>query len=43
MDKGTKKWLAIISVAIALLVIVLLLLSEFDLSGFKIYKGIKIS
>lgn len=43
MDKETKKWLAIISVAIALLIIVLLLLSGFDLSGFEIYKGIKIS
>ncbi len=43
MDKETKKWLAIISVAIALLVIILLLLSGFDISGFEIHKGIKIN
>ncbi len=43
MDKETKKWLAIISVAIALLVIILLLLSGFDINGFEIHRGIKIN
>ena len=43
MDKETKKWLAIISIAIALMVILLLLLSGYDLSGFEIHKGIKIN
>ena len=43
MDKETKKWLAIISIAIALLIIILLMLSGFDIDGFEIHKGIKIN
>ena len=43
MDKETKKWLAIISIAAAILVILLLLLSGFELSGFRIVRGIKIN
>ena len=43
MDKETRKWLAIISIAIAVMVILLLLLSGFDLGGFEIHRGIKIN
>ena len=43
MDKETKKWLAIISVSIAVIVVLLLLLSGYDLSGFEIHRGIKIN
>jgi len=43
MDKETKKWLAIISITIAVSVILLLLLSGFELSGFEIHRGIKIN
>ena len=43
MDKETRKWLAIISIAIAVMVILLLLLSGLDLGGFEIHKGIKIN
>ena len=43
MDKETQKWLAIISIAIAISVILLLLLSGFELSDFEIHKGIKIN
>lgn len=42
MDKETKKWLAIISITIAVLVILLLLLSGFELSSFEIHRWIKI-
>ena len=38
-----KKWLAIISIAIALLIIILLMLSGFDIGGFEIHKGIKLN
>ena len=43
MDKETKKWLAIISVMVAVLVILLLLMSGFDIGGFEIHKGIKLN
>ena len=43
MVKETRKWLAIISIAIAVMVILLLLLSGFDLGGFEIHRGIKIN
>ncbi len=43
MDKEIKKWIAIISIVTAVLVIVLLLLSGYNISGFKIHKGIKIN
>ena len=43
MDKETRRWLAIISIAIAVMVILLLLLSGFDLGGFEIHRGIKIN
>lgn len=43
MDKETKKWLAIISVIIAAVVIMFLLFSGFDIGGFKIHNGIKIN
>lgn len=43
MDKEARKWLAIASITIAVVVILLLLLSEFDLSGFEIHKGIRIN
>ena len=43
MDKETRKWLAIISIAIAVMVILLLLLLGFDLGGFEIHRGIKIN
>lgn len=38
-----KKWLAVISIAVAVLVILLLLMSGFDIGGFEIHKGIKIN
>ena len=41
MDKELKKWLAVMSIAIAALVILLLLLSGYDLSVMKIHKGVK--
>lgn len=40
MDKETKKLIAIISITLAILVIILLSLSGFDLSGFEIHRGI---
>ena len=43
MDKETKKWIAGISIAVAVLVILLLLMSGFDIGGFEIHKGIKIN
>lgn len=43
MDKELKKWAVIASIAFAAAVILLLLLSGFDLSGFEIHKGIKLS
>ncbi len=43
MDDEMKKLLAVLSIALAAAVIVMLLLSGFDLSGFEIHKGIKIN
>jgi len=43
MNRETKKWLAVMSIVIAAFVILLLLLSGFDLSGFEIHKGIQFS
>ena len=43
MDKETEKWIAILSIAIVIMVILILLLSGFDLIGFEIHKGIKIN
>ena len=43
MDKETKKWLVGISIAVAVLVILLLPMSGFDIGGFEIHKGIKIN
>ena len=43
MDRELKKWIAIMSIVLAALVILLLLLSGADLSGFEIRKGIKLS
>ncbi len=43
MDKETQKWLAVISISIAVIVVLILLLSGFDLSGFEIHKGIKLN
>jgi hypothetical protein len=43
MDKDTQKWLAVISVSIAVIVILILLLSGYDLSGFEIHRGININ
>ena len=43
MDKETQKWLAIISIAIAISVILLFLLSRFEPNDFEIHKGIKIN
>lgn len=43
MDKEIKKLIAIFSIAIAVFVIVLLLLSGFELSGFEIHRGIKLN
>ncbi len=43
MDKETQKWLAIISIAIVISVILLFLLSGFELNDFEIHKGIKIN
>ena len=40
---GDKKWIAVISIAVAVLVILLLLMSGFDIGGFEIHKGIKIN
>ncbi len=42
MDRQTQKWLVLGSIAVAAAVILLLMLSGFDLSGFKIHKGIGI-
>lgn len=42
MDKETKKWLAVISIAVAIIVILIFILSGYDLSDFEIHKGIKI-
>ena len=43
MDKETKWLLCIASIALAAVIILFLLLSGFDLSGFRIYKGIRLS
>ena len=43
MEKELKKWIAVMSIALAALAILLLLLSGADLSGFEIHKGIKLS
>ena len=43
MDRETRKWIAVMSIVIAAFIILLLLLSGFDLSGFEIHKGIKLS
>ena len=43
MDKETQKWLAIISISIAVIAILILLLSGYELSGFEIHRGIKIN
>ena len=43
MDRDPKKWLAIISIAVAATVILFLLLFGFDLSGFEIHRGIRIN
>ena len=43
MDKEFKKWLTVISIVIAIIVILLLSLSGFDLNGFEIHKGIRIN
>ena len=43
MDKETQMWLAIMSIAIAVMVILLLLFSGYDLSGLEIYIVIKIN
>lgn len=43
MNEENKKWLAIISIAIAVIVILSLLLSGYDLSGFEIHRGVKIN
>ena len=43
MDKDTQKWLAVISISIAAIVILILLLSGYDLSGFEIHRGIRIN
>ena len=43
MDKETQKWLAVISISIAVIVILMLLLSGYELGGFEIHRGIKIN
>ena len=43
MDREQKKWIAMLSIGLASLVILLLLLSGADLSGFEIHKGIQLS
>ena len=43
MDRELKKWIAIMSIGLAALLILLFLLSGADLSGFEIHKGIKFS
>lgn len=43
MDKHTKKWLTILSIAIVITVIITLIFLGFDLSGLKIHKGININ
>ena len=43
MDRELKKWIALMSIGLAAFVILLLLLSGADLSGFEIHKGIKLS
>ena len=43
MDKEIRKWIIIAGIALAVMVILLLMLSGFDLRGFKIQKGIKIN
>ena len=43
MDRELKKWIALMSIGLAALVILLLLLSGADLSGFEIHKGIKLN
>ena len=43
MDKDTQKWLAIISISIAVIAILILLLSGYELSGFEIQRGININ
>lgn len=40
MDKETKKFIAIISISLAIIVIILFWMFGFDLSGFEIRKGI---
>jgi len=43
MDWEMKKWLAVMSIAIAVSVVLLLLLSGFELSGLEIHKGIRVN
>ena len=43
MDKETKKWLAIFSVTLAVIVILFFLWSGEELSGFEIHTGIKLN
>lgn len=43
MDKETKRIVAIISIILAVLVVVMLILSGYDLSGFEIHGDIKIN
>lgn len=43
MDREMKRWLAVISIAIAVMVMLFLLLSGYDLSGIEVHKGIKIN
>lgn len=43
MDKETQKWLAMISISIAAIVILILILSGYELGGFEIHRGIQIN
>jgi len=43
MDKEAQKWLAIISISIAVIVVLMLLLSGYELGGLEIHRGIKIN
>ena len=43
MDKENREWLTIVSIAFAVIAILLLMLSGYDLGGFEIHKGIKIN
>lgn len=43
MDREMKRWLAVISIAIAVMVMLFLWLSGYDLSSIEVHKGIKIN